>query len=248
VPLLIDEPRWPAHGRLWSHLVSDTSFAELHAFADALGLPPRSFEGDHYDVPAERYEAVLAAGARPVSMRQLVTALHASGLRRPKRKGERVLSSTFMPDDGSRALARLDLLASTLPAPVAPTRVDVLVFAALRGRSRPSLLLVDGFSTASEWTLPGTTLTSADELMPAAARAVSQHADVRLDPSALRICGHNRTVGAEQTWSTYLTTTLPDPPDFRGAAWLPTDSQSTDLVASPWWPLVGWLLDRRQPR
>jgi hypothetical protein len=53
VPLLIDQPRWPAHGRLWSHLISDSSLAELHAFADLLGLPPRSFEGDHYDVPAE---------------------------------------------------------------------------------------------------------------------------------------------------------------------------------------------------
>jgi len=32
--ILVDEPRWPARGRLWSHLVSDVSYAELHAFAE----------------------------------------------------------------------------------------------------------------------------------------------------------------------------------------------------------------------
>ena len=50
--LLLDRPAWPAHGRLWSHLVSDTSLEELHAFARLAGVPSRSFEGDHYDVPA----------------------------------------------------------------------------------------------------------------------------------------------------------------------------------------------------
>src|SRR5674476_1186709 len=29
----IDPPSWPAHGRLWSHVISDTSYDELHAFA-----------------------------------------------------------------------------------------------------------------------------------------------------------------------------------------------------------------------
>ena len=37
--ILIDPPYWPAHGRLWSHLVSDTSVEELHAFAERLGIP-----------------------------------------------------------------------------------------------------------------------------------------------------------------------------------------------------------------
>ena len=79
--LLIDPPLWPAHGRLWSHLVSDSSYAELHAFAEQLGVPPRAFERDHYDVPAERYEELVAAGAEPVSPRELVRRLAASGLR-----------------------------------------------------------------------------------------------------------------------------------------------------------------------
>ncbi|HZB31277.1 MAG TPA: DUF4031 domain-containing protein [Streptosporangiaceae bacterium] len=80
--VLIDPPLWPARGRLWSHLVSDSSYAELHAFAERLGVPPRAFERDHYDVPAERYEAALALGAEPVGCQELVRRLTSAGLRR----------------------------------------------------------------------------------------------------------------------------------------------------------------------
>lgn len=83
--ILIDFPYWPAYGRLWSHLVSDTSLAELHAFAEALGVPRRGFDRDHYDIPAERYAVAVWLGARPVSSRELVAALCRRGLRRPKR-------------------------------------------------------------------------------------------------------------------------------------------------------------------
>jgi len=82
--ILIDPPNAPGHGRLWSHLVSDTSYDELHAFAAALGIPARGFDRDHYDVPAERYADVVAAGATPVSSRELVRRLLAAGLRRRK--------------------------------------------------------------------------------------------------------------------------------------------------------------------
>ena len=98
VALLIDTPRWPAHGRLWAHLISDSSLPELHAFAASVGIPRRSFEGDHYDVPAERHPDVVAAGARLVDGRDLVRALQRSGLRLPKRKGERVLGTWDDPD------------------------------------------------------------------------------------------------------------------------------------------------------
>ena len=82
--VLIDAPTWPGHGRLWSHLVSDTSFEELHAFAAGIGLPPRAFERDHYDVVAERFDEAVAAGAVVVSSREIVARLHAAGLRRRK--------------------------------------------------------------------------------------------------------------------------------------------------------------------
>jgi hypothetical protein len=83
--ILIDPPTWPGHGRLWSHLVSDESLAELHAFAAALSIPARGFDRDHYDVPSTFYDAAIAAGATPLRSRELVARLTAAGLRTPKR-------------------------------------------------------------------------------------------------------------------------------------------------------------------
>ena len=82
--ILVDSPIWPGHGRLWSHLVSDESLDELHAFAERVGLPRRGFERDHYDLPAHLYGRVVAAGAVPVSSRELVRRLQDAGLRRRK--------------------------------------------------------------------------------------------------------------------------------------------------------------------
>jgi hypothetical protein len=79
--VLIDRPAWPAHGTLWSHLVSDVSLQELHAFAERAGVPRRAFDLDHYDVPAARYDELVALGAEQVTMRQLVERLRGSGLR-----------------------------------------------------------------------------------------------------------------------------------------------------------------------
>ena len=85
--VLIDPPNAAGHGRLWSHLASDASYDELHAFARTVGIPERGFDRDHYDVPAEWYDQVVAAGAEPVTSRELVRRLHAAGLRRRKRAG-----------------------------------------------------------------------------------------------------------------------------------------------------------------
>ena len=79
--VLVDVPMWPAHDRLWAHLVSDSSLAELHAFAGRAGLPRRSFDLDHYDVPDERIPALVALGAHQVSAHELTRRLIASGLR-----------------------------------------------------------------------------------------------------------------------------------------------------------------------
>ena len=80
--ILIDPPAVPSRGRLWSHLASDTSYDELHAFARRLEIPERGFDRDHYDVPSEWYDVMVAAGATPVTSRELVRALVAAGLRR----------------------------------------------------------------------------------------------------------------------------------------------------------------------
>ena len=79
--VLVDPPLWPQHGTVWSHLVSDSSVEELHEFARAAGIPPRAFDLDHYDVPAERYDELVAQGAVPVDSRELIRRLRASGLR-----------------------------------------------------------------------------------------------------------------------------------------------------------------------
>ncbi|MFA6576193.1 MAG: DUF4031 domain-containing protein, partial [Nocardioides sp.] len=78
--ILIDPPNAEGHGRMWSHLASDVSFDELHEFARELGIPDRGFDRDHYDVPSEWYDQVVALGASPVSSRELVSRLIAAGL------------------------------------------------------------------------------------------------------------------------------------------------------------------------
>ncbi|MEU8383880.1 DUF4031 domain-containing protein [Streptosporangium sp. NPDC048865] len=83
--VLIDPPNWPGpRGLLWSHLVSDSSTEELHAFAELLGVPRRAFDRDHYDVPETLHERAVALGAEAVSSRELVARLTAAGLRRRK--------------------------------------------------------------------------------------------------------------------------------------------------------------------
>jgi muramoyltetrapeptide carboxypeptidase len=109
---------------MWSHLASDTSFDELHRFASGIGIPQRGFDRDHYDIPAERYDKVVAAGACPVSSRDLIAALKAAGLRRrkaemlaPKKPGRSLIR-------GQR-LRRGDRVAVASPAGPAPAdRLD----------------------------------------------------------------------------------------------------------------------------
>src|SRR4051794_34741670 len=124
VTLLIDPPNSPGHGRLWSHLASDRSYDELHAFAQSLGIPQRGFDRDHYDIPAERYDVVVAAGAVPVTSRELIARLKAAGLRRRK-------AETLAPKRPGRPLIRAprlragDIVAVVAPAgPVAEDRLD----------------------------------------------------------------------------------------------------------------------------
>jgi hypothetical protein len=86
--VLIDTPVWPWRGRRWSHLVSDVSYEELHAFVETeLGIPRWAFQGDHYDVPEDLYDVAVAAGAQPVGGRELLARLMAAGLRLRKPRG-----------------------------------------------------------------------------------------------------------------------------------------------------------------
>lgn len=79
--VLIDTPLWPAHGTLWSHLVSDLSLDELHDFAARAGIARRAFDLDHYDVPERRFAELVELGAVHTERREIVRRLAASGLR-----------------------------------------------------------------------------------------------------------------------------------------------------------------------
>jgi hypothetical protein len=72
---MVDELREYPHAELpvkhWSHMVSDTGFDELHAFAARLGIPRHRFQGDHYDLPPHLRERAVALGAEEVGTREL---------------------------------------------------------------------------------------------------------------------------------------------------------------------------------
>lgn len=96
VVIYIDPPVWAAHGTAFSHLVSDASLEELHAFAERLGVSERAFDRDHYDVPQRLYDEAVLLGATAVSAATLVRKLRESGLRIPARKRPERLNAVLM--------------------------------------------------------------------------------------------------------------------------------------------------------
>lgn len=89
--IYIDPPTWPAHGTVFSHLISDASLAELHELAAAAGISERAFDRDHYDVPAHLYDELVRAGAKELSGAELTRTLIASSLRIPlKERPEKI--------------------------------------------------------------------------------------------------------------------------------------------------------------
>lgn len=79
--LLIDQPRWAAHGTRFAHLISDTSLSQLWRFARDQGLPDRAFDHDHFDVREDHHAAMVAAGAQVVDSAHLARRLRSAGLR-----------------------------------------------------------------------------------------------------------------------------------------------------------------------
>lgn len=239
--LLIDPPAWPAHGRLWSHLVSDTSFEELHAFAARVGIPRQGFEGDHYDIPEERYAAVVAAGAMPLDGRDLLKRLRDSGLRITKRKHERVVLSTpgapWLPP-GSRA----DVIASRQDNP--PPRT-VVVRAAVRDARR---LFVVARADERGLDLP-TRAVGESETAEDALRALCR--DLGVSSEGATLLGYVRNVVPQPDdaypWPTpnacfAIFTVANHGPESMSSAppgtWLPLERQAAELGQRHWWPLV----------
>lgn len=235
--LLIDLPRWPARGRLWSHLVSDTSYDELHDFARRAGVPAGSFEGDHYDVPAERYDAVVQAGARAVQGREVVHALQASGLRLPKRKGERVLATWpdewWPPSGASCRVDRVDCLASPL-GPPAQTTVGTVLLVVRRGR-----VLVGG-----ETLPPAVEGTAVTKRSSATVRALATERSPVVEGVA---CGYLRARFADGARQ-HIAVVRPAAGAYLEAAagqrWLPLDEVAATAALRLWAPLAFSLQQR----
>ncbi|MFW5471459.1 DUF4031 domain-containing protein [Knoellia sp. CPCC 206435] len=235
--LLIDPPAWPAHGRLWSHLVSDTSVEELHTFAARVGIPRRGFEGDHYDVPEERYAAVVAAGAQPIGGRELLARLRDSGLRISKRRHERVLQSTadapWLPPGG-----RADVITSRqddVPPNTVVVRLAVTGPRGLLVERRP-----DGeLDLPSRRVAPGTAEQALRALVASALGSVG-----RVDPTLI---GYVRNVVRQPDegypWPTPFACFAVHALAANGSAapageWVRMQDGAARLGHRHWWPLV----------
>jgi 8-oxo-dGTP pyrophosphatase MutT (NUDIX family) len=183
----IDPPGWPAHGRLWSHLISDTSYDELHTFASRAGIPVRGFEGDHFDVPQESYAALVAAGACPTGGRDLARRLRDSGLRFQKRKGERPLAAYRNVLPNVEVGHSLHLVASPLATPDELTCATVVFVTDAEG----AMLLVRTV-TRDAWGAPAGGREPVETVLECATRETWEETGLRIDPAALRRCGYER--------------------------------------------------------
>jgi len=187
VTIWIDPPVWPAHGRLWSHLISDTSLAELHEFARRAGIPSRGFEGDHYDIPEEHYPSLVAAGARETDGRDLLRRLKQTGLRMPKRKGdtgiERAENVAF--PDGTRA--DVDLILSSREM------TDERIFASMVFvRDRSGAHLITWSERRQEWGACGGWREHTEGPVQTAVRETEEESGLELDPAAIRPVAYER--------------------------------------------------------
>lgn len=256
----IDPPLWPAHGRLWSHLISDDSLAELHEFAGRAGIPPRGFEGDHYDVPAERYADLVTAGARETTGRDLLSRLRESGLRMSKRKGDkgirRHLAVPF--PDGTRA--DVDLVASSKEMP------HERVFASMVFvRDATGAHLVSWSERRQEWSACGGWREGSESPVETAVRETEEESGLLLEPAAVRPAGYERfrrdTTSGAGLWvegrdvlQVYATTVPAVAPGLRPEAAgdpAPEWVEDTELVRrcgeAFWWPLAASVLGLATP-
>ena len=245
----IDPPSWPAHGRLWSHVISDSSYDELHAFAVRAGIPARGFDGDHFDVPQESYDALVAAGARPIGGKEVARLLRDSGLRFQKRKGERPLAAYRNVLPNVEAGHRLHLVASPLATPDELTCAAVAFVSDAEG----ALLLVHTVARKA-WGAPAGGREPVESVLECATREAWEETGLRLEPSALRRCGYERVtfdaapVGRWPNRRNYVAAfavllgetrppVAPRDADVDAAEWVSRSEAHRRCRGEFWWPL-----------
>ena len=251
--ILIDTPLWAAHGTVFAHLVSDTSYTELHDFAGRVGLPARAFDGDHYDVPAHRHAECLHAGAALTSSAEVVRRLNASGLRLRKRKGDRGILRVLSTRIGPGSRSDVDLVASDRPVDPA------LVFAAMTFiRDRQGAVAVTWSERRSEWSVPGGWREVDETPAEGAAREVAEETGIVVSPEALAPVGWERfrpvvgpsrfapEVDLMQVYAVRLAETAPrlrsEPGVSRPPEWASPEEFALLAAREFWWPLAAYLL------
>lgn len=187
VAIWIDSPSWPGHGRLWSHLISDVSIAELHGFADRVGLPRRGFEGDHYDVPEQWYDDLVAAGALRTDSKDLLARLTRAGLRLRKRRGDRGIAIASDVVFADEAVAHVDLIASPNPAPA-----ERVFCASVFVRDAEGNVAVVFSRRRQEWGPPGGWREKGESPLETACRETREETGLELASRLVRPVGYER--------------------------------------------------------
>ena len=250
----IDPPRWPAHDRVWSHLISDTSVDELQAFAARAGIPARGFEGDHFDVPQEMYAALVAAGARPTGGKELARLLRDSGLRFQKRKGEWPLAAYRNVLPHVVAEHSLHVVASPLSTPDELTAAAAVFVTDAAG----ALLLVHTVARDA-WGAPAGGREQGETVLECATRETWEESGLRLDAASLTPCGYERVTFDERPTGRWpnrrnyvacffavlgevAPPVAPRDEDVDAAEWVAWPEVENRCRGEFWWPLLSSFL------